>query len=101
MISRQTNNHRVDAGLRAERAGLDRIRDALPTDPLDALSWASERCKTAARWRAWETVRRQGVLDLRQEFAEFDRPVALVPAADDPTDGVSKTANNEVVPWRW
>ena len=51
---------RVDAGLRAERAGLDRIRDALPTDPFDALSWASEACETAARWRAWETVRRHG-----------------------------------------
>src|SRR6516164_8278116 len=28
-----------------------------------------------------------GLLDLRQEFAEFDRPVVLVAAADDPTGG--------------
>ena len=32
-------------------------------------------------------IGRHGLLDLRQEFAEFDRPVALVAAADDPTGG--------------
>ena len=30
-------------------------------------------------------IGRHGVLDLRQEFAEFDRAVALVAAPDDPT----------------
>jgi hypothetical protein len=50
---------RVDAGLRAERAGLERIRDELP-DPLDVLSWASELCQSAARWRAWEVIRLRG-----------------------------------------
>lgn len=48
---------RVDAGLRSERAALDRIRDELPANPLDALSWVSELGETAAKWRAWETVR--------------------------------------------
>src|SRR6516165_3569522 len=32
-------------------------------------------------------IGRHGLLDLGQEFAEFDRPVALVAAADDPTGG--------------
>ena len=48
---------RVDARLRAERAGLDRIRDELPANPLDALLWVSELGEAAARWRAWETIR--------------------------------------------
>jgi hypothetical protein len=51
---------RVDARLCAERAGLDRLRDELPADPLDALSWASKLCEAAARWRAWEIVRLWG-----------------------------------------
>lgn len=48
---------RVEDGLRAERVDLDRLRDELPTDPYDALSWASELCRTVANWCAWETVR--------------------------------------------
>lgn len=51
---------RVDARLRAERAGLDRIRDELPANPLDALSWVCELGETAARWCAWETIRLRG-----------------------------------------
>ena len=48
---------RVEDGLRAEWVDLDRLRDELPTDPYDALSWASELCRTVANWCAWETVR--------------------------------------------
>jgi hypothetical protein len=51
---------RVDARLCAERTDLDRLRDELPADPLDALSWASELCEATARWRAWEAVSLRG-----------------------------------------
>jgi len=51
---------RVNAGLRAERAGLDRIRDEEPANPLDALSWVSRLGEAAARWQAWETTRLYG-----------------------------------------
>jgi hypothetical protein len=51
---------RVDARLCAERAGLDSLRDELPADPLNALSWASELCEATARWRAWEAIRLHG-----------------------------------------
>ena len=60
---------RVDARLSAERAGLDRLCDELPADPLDALSWASEVCEAAARWRVWETVRLRGEGDMRRTWA--------------------------------
>jgi hypothetical protein len=46
-------------------------------------------------------IGRHGLLDLPQEFAEFDRAVALVAAPDDPTGDDVQAANNEVVPWRW
>ena len=51
---------RVDAGLRAEREDLDRIRDDVPANPLDALSWVSQLGETTARWRAWEIIRLHG-----------------------------------------
>ena len=41
-----------------------------------------------------------GLLDLPQKFAEFDRAVALVAAADDPAGGNVQAANNEVVSCR-
>ena len=46
-------------------------------------------------------IGRHGLLDLRQEFAEFDRAVALVAAPMTRPVTMSKAANNEVVPWRW
>src|SRR6516164_4613121 len=45
----------VAPSLIPKRAG--DLRDELPADPHDALSWASKLCRTAANWRAWETVR--------------------------------------------
>jgi hypothetical protein len=47
----------VDARLSAERASLERLCHELPADPLDALSWASELCEAAAKWRAWKPSR--------------------------------------------
>jgi hypothetical protein len=86
---------RVDAVLRVERAGLDRLRDELPADPFDAPSWASELCGTAARWWAWEAIRLRGEGDGGRTWAalkaaEADLRERLAPGRDgrgDPTHG--------------
>jgi hypothetical protein len=86
---------RVDAGLRVERAGLDRLRNELPADAFDAPSWASELCGTAAEWWAWEAVRLHGERDggwtwAALEAAEADLRERLAPGGDgrgDPTHG--------------
>jgi hypothetical protein len=62
----------VDAGLLAERASLDRLRDGLPADPLDAPSWASELCGAAAKWWAWESVRLRGEGDGGRTWAALE-----------------------------
>jgi hypothetical protein len=67
---------RVDAGLRTERADLDRIRDRVPANPLDALAWVSRLGKTAARWRAWETIRLHGEGEGGRTWAALQRAEA-------------------------
>jgi hypothetical protein len=62
----------VDAGLRTERARLDRLREGLPADPLDAPSWASELCGAAAKWWAWESVRLRGDRDGGRTWAALE-----------------------------
>jgi len=66
----------VDAGLRAERANLDCLRDGLLTDPSDAPSWASELCGVAVRWWAWEIVRRHGEADGGRTWAALEAAMA-------------------------
>ena len=78
---------RVDTGLRVERAGFDRLRDELPPDPLDVLSWASELYGMAAKWWAWEVVSLRGEGDggrtwAALEAAETDLRERLAPVRD-------------------
>ena len=62
----------VDAGLRAERANFECLRDRLLADPFDAPSWASEMCGVAVRWWAWETVRLYGEADGGRTWAALE-----------------------------
>jgi len=67
----------VDAGLRAERANLDCLRDGLLlADLSEAPSWASELCGVAVRWWAWEIVRRYGEADGGRTWAALEAAMA-------------------------
>jgi len=47
-----------------------------------------------------DEIGRRRLRDLRREFAEFNRAVARLVAADDAARGMCKAAKRGVAPWR-